>query len=72
MFDQAVVAFGVIVENACQEMVKVGTPTAPEWQPRYQLSDVLTPGFRLSDEQPRQLDPARLKRMHGVVYDEVG
>ena len=52
MFDQAVVAFGVIVENACQELVKVGPSNAPEWKPKYKLSDLLTAGFRLVDEQP--------------------
>lgn len=57
-FDSAVALFGIIVENASQEMVKTGTKADPQWTPKYHLDQILSHDFRL----PRPPTPAERER----------
>ena len=69
-FDSAVAYFGLIIENASQELIDVGQEDKPRMVPRYKLGELLTPGFVISneeaggDELPRAAD--------GLIYDEIG
>ena len=73
-FDNAVTLVGAVIENAAQEMVKVGTDDKPEWKPKYNLRDLLDDSFRLPS--PNAIEPlgsfqGQLKGMHGLIFDEV-
>ena len=46
-FDQAVTMFGVIVENAANEMQEVGPKDYKHMVNRYELEQLLDPAFRL-------------------------
>lgn len=46
-FDQAVVMVGSVLDAAAQETYNAGSKTDPQWQPRYSLSQLLDPNFRL-------------------------
>lgn len=46
-FDKAVMTFGMLIENALQERVKVGAGDNYEYAAKYRLDDLLTPGFTL-------------------------
>lgn len=43
MLDNAVTWFGITIENALEERVKVGA----EYQPKYSLARLLSPGFKI-------------------------
>lgn len=66
-FDSAVVLLGTILENAAQEQVKTGTDSAPKWEHRYTLAQLLTPGFTLGPAQGDELPVGA----DGLIYDEV-
>ena len=63
-----------MIENAAQEMIKVGTDEKPEWKPKYRMSDLLSDDFRLPN--PNAIEPlsafeSQIKGMHGLQFDEV-
>lgn len=65
-FDSAVTYLGVTIENAAQQQVNVGGQSNPNWQSKYSLRQLLTPGFVIGDEQ-EALPPGA----EGLIYDEV-
>lgn len=52
LLDKCVVAFGLIVENALHERVNHGTQKEPRWEPKYTLTQLLDPAFRLPRPVP--------------------
>lgn len=71
--DNAVVLFGTWVENAAQEMEKRGPESAPRWEPKYSMAQLLTPGFTLPTGQERGAeDVAIFRATDDMKYDEVG
>lgn len=52
MLDSAVTWFGITIENALQERVKVGVGANIEYKPRYTLARLLDQDFKL----PKPLD----------------
>lgn len=50
--DNAVRVFGVLIENALGETVNVGTRKEPRYEPRYTLSELLSPHFHLPAPTP--------------------
>lgn len=71
--DNAVVLFGTWVENAAQEMEKRGPESAPRWEPKYSMAQLLTPGFTLPTGQEQGVeDLAMFRATDGMKYDEVG
>jgi hypothetical protein len=70
MLDNAVTAFGTIVENALQERDEMEVDGQTLRTERYKLSDLLDPEFRLP--RPHEEDDfAAFKGVDGIVYDEV-
>lgn len=70
MLDNAVLAFGTLVENTLLERDEIGEGAMKQSVQRYTLSELLDPNFRL----PRPDEYADLRSMAGVggvVYDEV-
>lgn len=70
-FDNAVALVGYAIENASQEMEKYGDDKSAKWRPKYTMSQLLDPDFRLppsEDERPIEAD---LKGVRGVLFDEV-
>lgn len=63
-FDNAVVYFGTVIENASQETHKVGD----EWKRKYTLAQLLTEGFVLDTDDD---EPDTLQGVDGVMFDEV-
>lgn len=51
--DQAVALVGLAIENAAQEMERIGPKDKPEWRPKYTLAQLLDPAFKLPTEEPR-------------------
>lgn len=68
MLDSAVVLLGTIIENASQEQINVGGETAPRWERRYTLRQLLTPGFVIGNSDGDELP---LGEIDGLLYDEV-
>ncbi len=73
-FDNAVCLVGTVIENAAQEMVKVGTDDKAEYKPKYKLSELLDENFRLPN--PNAIEPLssfenQLGGIHGLIIDEV-
>lgn len=64
--DNAVNFFGVTLENALQERNKVGTGANVEYEPRYQLSELLKPEFRLPRQNEQSSAGAQLRAMAGL------
>lgn len=46
-FDRAVNTFGVVIDNASQEMHNVGSEKAAKYEPLYQMEQLLDVDFRL-------------------------
>ena len=71
-FDNAVVMVGLAIENASQEMQKMGSDDKPEWRPKYTMKQLLDPDFRLplNPQQERPIE-ADIKGVQGVIFDEV-
>ncbi len=66
------VLFGTIVEGALQEMERRGPDNAAKWEPKYRLSELLTPGFVLgSSGRADDFDPRTLRGTAGMMVDEV-
>jgi hypothetical protein len=69
MLDNAVTAFGTIVENALQEEDEIEAYGKTIRNKRYTLSNLLDPEFRLP--RPREEDDfAAFQGVDGIVYDE--
>lgn len=68
-FDNAVMTLGMLVENATHERVNLGSDREPNYQPKYRLAELLTPGFKL--EPDADADIETLRGGDGVMYDEV-
>lgn len=72
-FDNAVIWVGIVLENAVQEMVKLGSKDAPRWEPKYTMKQLLDDKFRLpSSDEKTTTDTDVLKGIHGITFDEVG
>jgi len=61
------------LENAAQEMIKVGSSDKAEYKPKYKLMDLLDDNFRLPN--PNAIEPlssfeSKLSGIHGLVFDE--
>lgn len=52
MFDEAVTWFGITIENALEERVKVTMGKEVEYKPKYTLARLLHPQFRLPKPAP--------------------
>lgn len=76
-FDNAVTLIGTVIENAAQEMVKVGPDDKPEWKPRYTMKQLLDPDFRLPAGGVEESDADDFieffesGNIQGVKYDTV-
>lgn len=59
MLDNAVTWFGITIENALEERVKVVIGASIEYKPRYTLALLLNPGFKLykPKETPQNTNP---------------
>lgn len=71
-FDNAVVWAGITIENAAQEMIKVGGEKEGRMELRYTMKQLLDPAFRLPNDTKESTDPAMLKGIDGLAFDEVG
>lgn len=60
-FDHAVLFTGLTIENALHEREQVGSGKHVEYRPKYTLSQLLDPTFRL---------PAPARKRKGSVFDE--
>jgi len=67
-FDNAVTLLGLAIENAAQELEKVGD----DMKPRYTMAQLLDQGFRLPANAEPDADTAMLRGVDGVIFDEVG
>lgn len=74
-FDNAVVFVGETIENASQEMIKVGPEDRPEWKQRYTMKELLNPEFRLPLNRERDSDDLEALmgsgNVQGLVFSEV-
>jgi hypothetical protein len=71
-FDQAVVAFGTVIENASGEQINVGGESQPRWVAKYTFEQLLTPGFVIGGTGGEGSDDAPLPRgVDGLIVDEV-
>lgn len=50
--DNAVIWFGMTVENALQERVNEGSEEKPKWEAKYTLGQLLDPLFRMPKPEP--------------------
>lgn len=64
--DAAVTAFGVMIDNATQETVEVGSGTNKRIRPRWTIEELLANDFRF----PREDDLAAFRGVDG--YEAVG
>lgn len=73
--DNTVVMVGMAIENALQETQNVGDEKKPKWKPKYKLTQLLDPNFRLpvgvTGKAAERAALAQLKGMKGVVYKKV-
>lgn len=68
LFDSAVVTFRRIVENALAEQVNLGSPTKPDWKPKYTLDQLLASDFHLPNEgRKKKLDSPSNSMAPGVA-----
>ena len=66
-FDNAVGLVGRIIENAAEEMHKVGDT----WERKYTMRDLLDPTFCLPTGGAQVTsDVEKLKRLPGIIFDE--
>lgn len=64
-FDNAVGLVGMVLDNARQEMHKVGD----EWKQKYTMKQLLDPTFALGAGE--ELDTSSLRGIEGIAFDEV-
>lgn len=57
LFDAAITACGITIDNALAERVNKGTPKEPKWEAKYTLHQILDPLFRL----PAPLPPPKMQ-----------
>lgn len=69
-FDNAVVYFGTVIENASQEQINVGDDKSPRYRRKYTMAQLLTDGFRI-DTEPDEADIDGLRGVEGALFDEV-
>ena len=71
-FDNAVILVGTAIENAAQELEKVGSDEKSELQPKYTMQQLLDDDFRLplktAVSRPIEAD---IKGVQGIMFDEV-
>lgn len=58
MFNTAITWFGITIENALSERVKVGYGQKEQYKPKYTLARLLSPGFLLMPPAP-ELEESR-------------
>lgn len=61
--DTAIVTLGQIIEGALNEMENVGTEKEPDWQPKYDINELLNEDFRL----PSKKEPEPIDALKGLV-----
>lgn len=64
------VLFGTVIENAAQETVKRGTDREPRWERKYRMSELLTPGFVLTNAEATEGDAPLPIGADGFHFDE--
>ena len=71
-FDNAITMIGVAIENAAQEMEKRGEGKTAKYEPKYTMTQLLDPAFRLPPKE-RSLDDFAndIRGIQGIKYDEV-
>ena len=47
LFDAAITACGITIDNALAERINTGTKDKPAWNPKYTLHQILEPDFVL-------------------------
>lgn len=52
LFDAAITACGIAVDNALTERVNNGSVKEPKWETKYTLHQILDPVFRLPEPPP--------------------
>ena len=67
-FDQAVTTFGMIITNAAEEQIQTGD----KWVAKYDLADLLTPGFVIGGTGSGEDAPLPVGKVDGLIFDEVG
>lgn len=70
MLDNAVLAFGTIVENARQEQDEIGSGQGKKWVKRYTIGQLLDPKFKLPLPQDEE-DSDFAMPVEGIIFDEV-
>lgn len=70
-FDNAVTLVGTAIENAAQEMEKVGPEDKPRWERKYRMAQLLDPGFKLPLGVDDEASDGDLIGMAGEYFDEV-
>jgi hypothetical protein len=73
LLDGAVITLGVVMENALQDMVEVGSDSDKKRIPRYTLSQILDPEFYLPREGKTSVAPSKISGTSdgGIVVDSV-
>lgn len=74
--DNAVTAFGIVMENALQEMIEEGSGASKKWRAKYKLAQLLDDKFTFTngnggDPQGVADHLAPLKGAENADYDEV-
>ena len=70
-FDNAVTLVGMAIDNAAQELVKVGPEDKPRWEWKYRMAQLLDPEFKLPLGADDEASDADLVGMAGEYFDEV-
>lgn len=71
-FDNAVTMVGMAIENAAQEMEKVGPDDKPRWERKYRMAQLLDPEFKLPlGDDANEASDGDLIGMAGEYFDEV-
>jgi len=67
-FDNAVIWFGMTLDALVNETENVGDDEKPHYEPKYSLSDLLDPDYRVKREE-EVVDFTALKGIEGVNID---
>ena len=71
-FDNAILFGGLVIENALQERKPVGDPAKHETEPKYTLTQLLDPDFRLPRTGDGNEGRPGLKALAAAFPGEVG
>jgi hypothetical protein len=70
MLDNAVLAFGTIIENALMEQHEIGSGQGKKWVKRYTITQLLDPEFKLPRPKDDE-DTDFSMPVEGIIFDEV-